>query len=436
MWFVVRAALIVAVVVLVTPGARAATDGWRHDAPGTVHHVSAGDLPKPFVTPSAFNGPRVVHRPPGAALKVPPGFTVKLFADKLNGPRLLRVAPNGDIFVAESGAGRILVLRPNGDGDRPAQRMVFAAKLNQPFGIAFYPPGPDPRFVYIGDSDAILRFPYRNGDLTARGKPQVLIHGLWSSGGHSTRDVTFSPDGKHLFVSVGSGSNDAEGLPRKSPKAIAAFEAKHALGAAWGEEQYRADVLEFDPMGGHLQIYATGIRNCVTMPIEPADGSLWCTVNERDGLGDNLPPDYVTRVHRGAFYGWPWFYIGDHPDPRHPKARPDLVGRVTVPDVLIQAHSAPLQAVFYNGTMFPEFRGSLFVALHGSWNRAHRTGGKVVRVIFKNGQPTGDYEDFLTGFVVSNRDVWGRPVGVGVDRAGALLISDDGNGTIWRVTRP
>jgi glucose/arabinose dehydrogenase len=206
-------------------------------------------------------------------------------------------------------------------------------------------------------------------------------------------------------------------------------------GATAAERQDRADVLAFDPEGRGQKVFAAGLRNCVAETIAPAGDALWCVVNERDGLGDNLPPDYVTPVREGGFYGWPWYYIGDHPDPRLGGARPDLAARVTVPDVLIQPHSAPLGIAFYAGTQFPAaYRGDAFVTLHGSWNRAMRTGYKVVRLRFANGRPTGAYEDFLTGFVVSDQAVWGRPVGVAVAHDGSLLVSEDGNGTIWRVS--
>ncbi|HEX4113939.1 MAG TPA: PQQ-dependent sugar dehydrogenase [Stellaceae bacterium] len=424
-----------AAVLILAPAAGAAEGDWHDDASGKVHRLSASDLPQPYATKSAVHTPSVVTRPTNAVPKAPAGFTVRLFTDKLEGPRLIRIAPNGDIFVAESRAGRIAVLRAGGDGGKPTETSTFTEGLDGPFGIAFYPPGPDPQFVYIGDTDGVVRFPYRNGDLKARGPAETLVHDLWSSGGHRTRDVVFSRDGKTLFVSVGSGSNYGAEMPKKSPEDTRAFQAKHALGAAWDDEENRADVLAFDPQGKNLRVYAAGIRNCVTMPMDPATGAIWCATNERDGLGDNLPPDYVTSVRQGAFYGWPWYYIGDHRDPRHDDERPDLAGHVTVPDVLIQPHSAPLQGVFYDGAMFPEFRGSLFVALHGSWNRATRTGYKIVRVLFKDGKPSGSYEDFLTGFILGDREVWGRPVGVAVDRTGALLIAEDGNSTIWRVTR-
>ena len=228
-----------------------------------------------------------------------------------------------------------------------------------------------------------------------------------------------------MFVSVGSASNDADGM-----RALAS----RLLGGLWGSEQNRADVLAFDPDGAHERVFATGLRNCSGLTVQPATGALWCAVNERDGLGDNLPPDYATRVAEGAFYGWPWYYIGAHEDPRHKGERPDLAGRVSVPDVLIQAHSAPLGITFYEAAQFPpEYKGDAFVALHGSWNRAKRTGYKVVRLLMKDGKPTGAYEDFLTGFVADDSSAWGRPVDVAVTKDGALLVTDDAAGAIWRV---
>jgi glucose/arabinose dehydrogenase len=208
------------------------------------------------------------------------------------------------------------------------------------------------------------------------------------------------------------------------------------LGAAWDTEELRANVLSFDPNGNNMKIVATGMRNCAGLTVQPATGRLWCVVNERDDLGDNTPFDYVTHVVEGAFYGWPWYYIGGHEDPRLPGARPDLKDKVTVPDVFMQAHSAPLQMVFYQGNNFPsDYKGSAFVTMHGSWNRVKRTGYKVVRLLFDgSGKPTGEYEDFMTGFGVSDTQVWGRPVGVAVANDGSLFVSEDANGTIWRIT--
>jgi glucose/arabinose dehydrogenase len=238
-----------------------------------------------------------------------------------------------------------------------------------------------------------------------------------------------------MFVSVGSGSNVAEDMTKLDAAALQKWIAENPPGATWGAEAERADVLVFDPQGKNRRIFATGIRNCVGMGIQPTTGDLWCTTNERDLLGDDLPPDYLTRVKEGAFYGWPWYYIGAHEDPRHKNARPDLADKITVPDVLLQPHSAPLGMVFYDGSQFPaEYNGQAFAASHGSWNRTQRTGYKIIRVITKDGVPTGEYEDFVTGFVINDANVWGRPVGVTVAKDGALLFSEDSNGTIWRVS--
>jgi glucose/arabinose dehydrogenase len=257
-------------------------------------------------------------------------------------------------------------------------------------------------------------------------------------GGHTTRDVAFSLDGTRMFIAVGSSSNVGETMPAQPPGGIESWEAARGLGAAWGFEENRANVLVTDPEGhAPLRRFATGIRNPVTLVVDP-QGRLWCATNERDALGDNLVPDYVTRVKPGGFYGWPWYYLGDHEDPRHAGERRDLAGKVSVPDVPLQSHSAPLQLVWYAATAgvarFPaEYQNSFFVALHGSWNRTDRTGNKVIRVLMRDGAPTGEYEDFLTGFVVTNTTVWGRPVGLAVAHDGALLMTDDANDTLWRI---
>jgi glucose/arabinose dehydrogenase len=405
---------------------------WRADRPGTRRLIRPQDLPAPDLAESARNSVRTVHRTNDQKPIVPNGFEVNLFASGLAAPRLVRLAPNGDVFVAESAAGRVRVLRP--DGNEASQSTIFASGLRGPFGIAFYPPGPDPQWVYVGNTDAVVRFPYRNGDLTARGGPETIVTRL-PVGGHITRDVVFSPDGKTMYVSVGSGSNVADGMERLGADQLQRWQADHALGATWGSETGRADVLAFDPDGKNERVFATGIRNCVGMAVAPSTGTLWCSTNERDGLGDNVPPDYITRVRQGAFYGWPWYYIGAHEDPRHAGARPDLKDKITVPDVLLQPHSASLGITFYDATQFPsEYRGDIFAAEHGSWNRSKRTGYKVIRVIMKDGAPTGEYDDFATGFVINDSEAWGRPVGVAVDKDGALLVSEDASGTIWRIS--
>jgi glucose/arabinose dehydrogenase len=355
------------------------------------------------------------------------------YAAGLDRPRTMRVAPNGDVFLAEIGAARIRVLRAADGATHPAQTSVFASGLSRPFGIDFWPPGPNPRFVYIALTDQVVRFPYQSGDLQARGPAQVIVANL-PSGGHWTRDLVFSRDGQRMFVSVGSDSNAGAGFGTKDPPAAQAWDAAHGLGAAWGDEQGRADILVFDPDGHNAQVFATGLRNCTAEAIAPG-GDLWCVVNERDGLGDNLPPDYATSVRLGAFYGWPWYYIGDHQDPDHAGKHPELKGKVIVPDVILQSHSASLDLAFYTGDQFPdEYKGDIFAAEHGSWNRERRTGYKVVRVPLRDGKATGEYEDFLVGFVTPEGDVWGRPVGVATARDGSLLVTDDGSNTVWRVS--
>jgi glucose/arabinose dehydrogenase len=414
---------------------------WRHAAPGVVHHFTLAGLPAPYSTVSAGNGPQVVKQPATASLSVPPGFEVRLFAKGLSNPRLVRVAPNGDIFVAETASDRIRVLRAADGADTPSDSQVFADGLDRPFGIAFYPPGNHPQWIYVANNNSIVRFPYRSGDLKASSTAQVVVpHLADSKGGHSTRDVAFSIDGKRMFISVGSGSNVAESMSRKSAEDVSRWDTEHGQGAGWDAETNRADILVTDAEGHEpLHTFATGIRNGAGIAVDPDTGELWVSTNERDGLGDDLVPDYTTRVKAGGFYGWPWYYMGGHEDPRHAGERPDLAGKTIVPDVLLQSHSAPLEMGFYTATTgaaaFPaEYRGDVFVALHGSWNRSSRTGYKVVRVRLDHGVPTGEYVDFLTGFVVNNSSVWGRPVGVAVAHDGALLVTEDGNGTMWRVS--
>jgi glucose/arabinose dehydrogenase len=414
-------------------GAEAFGD-WRRDEPGTVRLIKPQDLPKPGASPSAANMSRVVPRPASAIPQVPSGFRVELFADELSGPRIIRTAPNGDIFVVETRAGRIRVLRAPDGAAKPAINDVYASGLNRPFGVAFFPSGDNPQWIYVANTDSVVRFAYRNGDLKASGKPETIVANLPHGYGHSTRDIVFTPDSKRMLVSVGSAGNDGEGMGQP-PGGLEAWSRDRALGAAWGSETDRAAVLAFDPDGKNRKIFATGIRNCVGLAIQPESGTPWCSTNERDGFGDNLVPDYVTRVRENAFYGWPWFYIGGNEDPRHAGKRADLKDKVTIPDVLLQAHSASMALAFYHGNNFPaEYRGDAFAAEHGSWNRSKRTGYKLVRIRLKDGVPTGEYEDFVTGFVINDSEVWGRPVGVTVARDGALLISEDGNGTIWRIS--
>ena len=392
--------------------------GYQNEHPGTQRKITVADLPKPYATPSAGNGPDVVARPSNAQLQTLPGFKVELYASGLQNPREIRTAPNGDIFLAESSAGEIKVLRGIDANGKVQQTEVFASGLHQPFGIAFYPPGPNPQWVYIGDTDAVVRFPYRTGDMKARGAMQHIADlpggGHLRGGGHWTRDIAFSQDGKKMWASVGSLENVGENPAEKD----------------------RADVLEFNPDGSGRRIYASGIRNAVGIAVNPKTGELWGSVNERDELGNNLVPDYITHFEDGGFYGWPWYYIGKNQDPRMPDAHPDLRARMLTPDVLLQPHFASLEMTFYDGSQFPaEYKGDIFAAEHGSWNRAPRAGYEVIRVpLHQSGHASGEYEDFLTGFVTPDGKVWGRPVGVAVGKDGSLFVSDDGSNSIWRVS--
>jgi glucose/arabinose dehydrogenase/mono/diheme cytochrome c family protein len=398
------------------PPPKAPFTDFRYEQPGKVHKITLKDLPAPFASTSSGNGPKLVPRPEKAWPLVPPGFKVELYATGLGEPRLIRTAPNGDFFVAESRSGEVRVFRGISAEGKPEQAEIFAAGLNRPFGINFYPPGLDPQWIYIGNTDSVVRFPYQKGDLKARG-PAEHIADLPGGGGHWTRDIQFTADGKKMLVSVGSVSNIDD--PDSTPA-----------------EKNRADVLEFNPDGSAMRVYAYGIRNCVGLAINSKTGELWCSVNERDALGDNLVPDYITHVQEGGFYGWPWWYMGGHQDPRHAGKHPELKDKVITPDVILHPHNASLEMTFYDGKQFPaEYQGDIFAAEHGSWNRAIRVGYELIRVpLLQTGHASGEYEDFMTGFVVDNGHVWGRPVGVTVAPDGSLLVTDDGSKSIWRVS--
>ena len=421
------------------PASTLASANWRMDAPGQLHRILAAALPPPYATESAGNNTLVVDKPAQARLAVPPGFQVEPFATGLSGPRKMALAGNGDIFVAETAAGRVSVLHPSADGSRADALKVFAGGLKQPFGLAFYPDARQPRWLYIAESSRVIRYLYKTGDVEPSGAAQIVVPRL-PSGGHTTRDIAFSADGKQLFVSVGSGSNVAGSMSKKSPDQIKAWESQHGLGASWDDEAGRAAVLVVDAASPAAPVtFATGIRNCVSLTIQPSDGALWCTTNERDALGDDLVPDYSTRVKRGSFFGWPWYYLGSNEDPRLKGDRPDLRDKVSMPDVLYQAHSAALSLSFYvagdGKSAFPaNYVGDAIVVFHGSWNRSLRTGYKLVRVHMKNGEPTGDYEDFLTGFIVDDSSVWGRPVATLQLTDGSMLMSEDAGNVIYRIS--
>jgi glucose/arabinose dehydrogenase len=339
---------------------------------------------------------------------VPPGFKVEVWAEgDLQRPRWMTLAPNGDVFVAESEAGRIKILRDTNGDARPDQSFVYASGLSRPFGMVFWR-----EYLYIGNTNAVVRVRYKPGQTQAEGEFEKLAD--LPPGGHWTRHLLFSPDGRKLYVGVGSQSN-----------------------VSVESDPLRAAISEYNPDGTGHRIFASGTRNPVSMAFYPGTRTLWAAVQERDLLGDDLVPDYVTSIKDGGFYGWPYCYAGANEDPRRKGERPDLVKKSIVPDVLIQAHSAVMGMLFYEGRMFPaEYRGDAFVALRGSWNRSKRTGYKIIRIRFRNGKPVGGYEDFLTGWMISedSRDVWGRPVGLLVLKDGSMLITDDAAHKIWRVS--
>jgi len=391
---------------------------FRYERPGTFHKITVNDLPQPYATKSAYKFPLPVSRPENVWPVAPAGFKVELYGDGFDNPRTLRTAPNGDIFLTETDPGRIRVFRGLTASGKPERSATFVSGLKQPYGLAFYPPGPNPQWLYVGSAAEVVRFPYHNGDLKASGSPQHIADLPTSWFGHTTRAVEFSRDGKRMFVAVGSGSNVDD--PDTHPG-----------------EKNRADILACNPENCVLTVYADGIRNAGGgIAVNPQTDELWCSVNERDALGDNLVPDYITHVQEGGFYGWPWWYMGGHQDPRHQGKHPELKHKVIVPDVLLQPHNASLEFTFYQGQQFPaEYKGDIFASEHGSWNKSVRVGYEVIRVpLHQTGHASGEYEDFLTGFVLPDGKVWGRPVGITVASDGSLLVSDDGSNSVWRVS--
>jgi glucose/arabinose dehydrogenase len=378
-------------------------------APVMQHHeVRADRLPPPYHTSSAGNPPRVVKRPANAKLYAPPGFHIALWAGDFDDVRNMVLAPNGDVFVVEADGSKIDVFRDTNRDGMPDKRWKFSDGLNRPFGLAFRG-----NHLYVGNTNAVVRFDYKPGQTEAVGNP-VRITPL-PRGGHATRNVIFNRDGSKMYVAVGSASNVEDET----------------------DDPLRAAITEYNPDGSGKHTFASGLRNPIGLAWNPANNSLWTCVNERDGLGDDLVPDYITEVKAGTFYGWPFSYIGKNVDPRRKGEHPELVARAIPPSLLVESHTAPITLAFYNGKMFPErYRGGVFVTMHGSWNRAQRSGYKVIHVPFKNGQPSGGYDDFVVGWAPdpNSREVWGRPAGVLVLTDGSLLIADDGANVIWRVT--
>ena len=372
-----------------------------------VTHGQKPNLPRPFATKSAGNGPRKSQAPQGFLPTVPSGFHINIFAADFKRPRLLTVAPNGDIFLAETGANQVVILRDPKHSGGAQERVVFASSLVRPFGIAFHDD-----YVYIGNMSSLVRFKYNPETSQRIGEAEKLLD--LPAGGHDTRNVAITPDGQHVLVAVGSSSN-----------------------IDTGEPPMRAAVTICDLDGKNARQFATGLRNPVGLEINPVTGVPWVTVNERDELGDDLPPDYLTSIKDGGFYGWPYSYIGSNVDPRVKPQMPDLVAKATIPDVLLGSHVAPLEFTFYSGKQFPaSYYGGAFVAEHGSWNRASRAGYQIAFVAFKDGQPSADPVPFMTGLVPdpSGDLVYGRPVGVTTAPDGSLLVADDGIGVIYRIT--
>ena len=401
---------VVALALAATVGAAVAVD----QPPGRRLEVRPADLPPPYVSESVANGPEIVARPNDTALVVPEGYSAAPFAVGLAHPREFEVLPNGDVLLSEPRAGRITLLRDD-DGDGRAETVtLFADGLSAPYGMALRGD-----WLYVADLRAVWRLPYRPGASAAAGdaEPVTAVGALGGSRGHWSRSLVFHPDGDRFYVGVGSRGNlDEEALPRASVQEFA---------------------LDKDGRATARRTFAAGLRNPVGIDFRPGSDDLYAVVNERDGLGDRLVPDYLTWVGDGRFYGWPYAYIGPNPQPGFADRRPDLVDLTTEPDVLFESHSAPIGLVFYDGEMFPEsVRGDAFVALRGSWNRSDPTGYMVVRVPFEQGRPLGWYEIFASGFWTGGErraQVWGRPTGLAVAADGALLIADDTGGTVWRV---
>ncbi|MBI4459892.1 MAG: sorbosone dehydrogenase family protein [Acidobacteria bacterium] len=379
-------------------------------------------LPEPFATPSVRNNSKAIGWPEGSTPTAPPGFEVKLFADNLENPRWIYVLPNDDVLVAETRrqrrdsaevlVNRITLLRDtNKDGMAEVREAFLSSELSMPFGMLLLG-----NWFYVGNTDGLVRYPYRTGQTRITAKGEKLLE--LPAGGHYTRNVVTDLDEQKLYISVGSGSNvDEEGTDAEDPR--------------------RAAILEVNPDGKGMRVYASGLRNPVGMAWEPQTKRLWTVVNERDGLGDRLVPDYLTSVRDGSFYGWPYSYYGQNEEPRKKGQRPDLVAMAVKPDYALGSHVAPLGLAFYRGTSFPQrYQGGAFIGLHGSWNRSELAGYKVVFVPFRNGEPSGPMEDFLTGFIANEKasEVYGRPVGVAVWRDGSLLVADDAGNKVWRVS--
>ena len=372
-------------------------------------------LPPPNATRAVANPASVIPWPKEKTPTAPAGFEVSLFADDLDNPRMIYVLPNGDVLVMESlpqrSTSRIVLLRDSAKSGTPAVRESFLRRLNMAFGMALI----GNRF-YVANTNAIVVFPYRAGDTQIKRRPEKILD--LPAGGHYTRNLLADPAGKKIYVAVGSSGNiDEQRVDEKDPR--------------------RAAILQINPDGSGMRVFASGLRNPVGMDWEPKTHALWTVVNERDMLGDELVPDYLTEARDGAFYGWPYSYFGQNEDPRKKGQRPDLVAKAIKPDFALGSHVAALGLAFYQGKSFPErYHGGAFIGMHGSWNRSDLVGYKVAFVPFQNGKPSGAIEDFLTGFIANPKisQVYGRPVGVAIWTDGSLLVADDAAGKVWRVS--
>lgn len=373
-------------------------------------------LPAPYQTKSVTKRSKVIEWDAGKKPVVPEGFSVNIWIDKLESPRWMYVAANGDVFVAQADregkkGNNVLLFRDKDNDGTFETKTIYIKNLNQPFGMEIV----NDKF-YVANNDAVLEFPY-DPAATTQSSVGKKITSLPGKPGHWTRNLLASPDKSKMYIAVGSGSNVAEN--------------------GFDKEVKRANILQINLDGTQEKIYASGLRNPVGMAWAPGTNTLWTAVNERDELGDDVPPDYLTSVQEGGFYGWPYSYFGQNVDPQVKKEdqRPDLVAKAIVPEVALGSHTASLGLVFYEATAFPStYKNGAFVAQHGSWNRSHFSGYKVVFVPFSNGKPSGKPQDFMTGFIANEDEVYGRPVGLAVLKDGSLLVTDDGGGRIWKIS--
>lgn len=413
--------LAAAVIFVLSCGATTQTDSPSHRYPVGVGPSETLKLPPPFATPSVRNSSKVIGWPQGRTPVAAPGFEVSLFAENLDNPRQAYVLPNEDVLVVEAArefpgrpqksANRITLFRDTNKDGKPDMREVFLSALTMPHGMLLLG-----NWFYVANTDGVVRYPYRSGQTRIEGKGEKILD--LPAGGHYTRNLIADDGGRKIYVAVGSETNaDEEGKDAKDPR--------------------RAAILEINPDGSGMRVFASGLRNPVGMDWETKTKVLWTVVNERDLLGDDLVPDYLTSVREGAFYGWPYSYFGQHEDPRKKGQRPDLVAKAIAPDYGLGSHVAALGLAFYQGKSFPKrYYGGAFIGMRGSWNRSKMVGYKVAFVPFANGRPSGPIEDILTGFIADEKtfEVYGRPVGVTVAADGSLLVADDAGKKVWRVS--